>query len=150
MRKRKTPTAGGMADAKSALQIEELGHLKDGTPIRVMKQADAAHRPDQKRLKELSIDQLRKMVAIAEGSPITDAPAKPVALRSKEAIALGLLTEHPDWTDVDIARSVPCHRSSLYRFPKYMAARELMERERMNRPRGSKSNGKLEAWNDDE
>ena len=73
MRKRKTPTAGGMADAKSALQIEELGHLKDGTPIRVMKQADAAHRPDQKRPKELSNDKLRKMVAIAEGSPTTDA-----------------------------------------------------------------------------
>jgi hypothetical protein len=68
----------------------------------------------------------------------------------KEARALALLTEHPGWTDAEIARNVPCSRTSLYRFKKYVQARELLESTRMETARGSKTKGgEIEAWNDE-
>jgi len=65
-----------------------------------------------------------------------------------EARAIALLREHPDWTHAQIAEAVPCHRGTLYRYKSYMAARQLLR----ERPyaRGSKVNGKLEAWVEDE
>ncbi len=66
---------------------------------------------------------------------------------SAEARALAVLTEHPDWTNAQIATQVPCHPKSMYRFKKLVAARELLERSRHERAHGSKGrDGAIEAW----
>ena len=42
---------------------------------------------------------------------------------SKIAIALGVLADHPDWTDKEIAKAAECSPATLSRNPKYRAAR---------------------------
>ncbi len=84
-------------------------------------------------------------------APSAESPAVPaLSTLGKEARALALLMDHPEWTDAEIARNVPCNRTSIYRFGKYMEARELLEKGRMEKPRGSKSkDGDVEAWDDE-
>lgn len=62
-------------------------------------------------------------------------PAEPVAdgLTGEEK-ALALLVGNPTWSDTAIARAVPCGRTSLYRWPRYVAAREALEFGRQDRP----------------
>ena len=45
---------------------------------------------------------------------------------SKEAMALVALADHPDWSDERIAEMAGCSRSSLYRMPRYMMARQML------------------------
>jgi len=45
---------------------------------------------------------------------------------SLEARALAMLTDHPEWSDTKIAGELQCSRTSLYRFSKFTAARELL------------------------
>lgn len=45
----------------------------------------------------------------------------------KEARALGLLADHPEWTDTSIANAVPCARSTLYKWRKYVQARAVLK-----------------------
>jgi hypothetical protein len=45
---------------------------------------------------------------------------------SKEAMALAALADHPDWSDEQIAHLAGCSRSSLYRMPRYMMARQML------------------------
>ncbi len=52
-----------------------------------------------------------------------------------EAKALALLVQHPEWNDTEIASHVPCSRTSLYRWPRYTAAREALRAGRKDRPR---------------
>ncbi len=67
---------------------------------------------------------------------------------NKEAMALAILAQHPDWSDAEIARNAGCSRTSLYRWPKYVQAREILEQGKHNLPIGAKGqDGKLEAWN---
>lgn len=54
---------------------------------------------------------------------------------SKEQLALAALVAHPEWSDKDIADHVGCARTSLYRWEKYVAAREALERGRMEMPK---------------
>jgi hypothetical protein len=64
-----------------------------------------------------------------------------------ESRALAVLMNHPDWTDVRIAKELRCHRGSLYRLGGYKAARELLRQNSTDTmARGSKLNGELEAW----
>ena len=64
-----------------------------------------------------------------------------------EAKALALLVQHPEWTDTAIAEAVPCSRTTLYDWPKYMAAREALRQGRGQKPRGTRdADGNLEAW----
>jgi hypothetical protein len=44
----------------------------------------------------------------------------------QEIAAVALLSKYPDWSDAQIARSVPCNRTSLYRWPKYMAIKAAL------------------------
>jgi len=65
---------------------------------------------------------------------------------SKESRALIILLDHPDWTDAEIAKGVPCNRTSLYRFDKFNAARSAQKATAFDsRPKGSKYDGNLEA-----
>ena len=92
-------------------------------------------------------DQAQERIrAQAAGSPLQD-PYGPKSKLSAEAMALAILTEHPDWTNAQIAAQVPCHPKSMYRFKKFVAARELLEKTRHERVRGSKGrDGSIEAW----
>ena len=47
---------------------------------------------------------------------------------SKEAMALAVLADHPDWSDEQIAELAGCSRSSLYRFPRFAMARQALYR----------------------
>lgn len=60
-----------------------------------------------------------------ESAPTANAPAEPTAKVGKESRALALLVEHPDWTDVRIAKEAGCARTSLARMPLYTAARRV-------------------------
>lgn len=67
-----------------------------------------------------------------------------------EAKALALLVDHPDWTDTKIAKAVPCNRTTLYKWPKFVAARDLVrEAGKKEMPQGSKDRDhSVEAWDD--
>jgi hypothetical protein len=70
---------------------------------------------------------------------------------SKEALAIATLFNYPYWTDALIARAVGCHRTSLYRFPNYMAARKLIASNKHGLPKGFKTkDGKIEAMDQTE
>lgn len=53
---------------------------------------------------------------------------------SKEAMALAALADHPDWPDERIAELAGCSRSSLYRMPRYMMARQMLHGTRRRYP----------------
>ena len=63
-----------------------------------------------------------------------------------EEKALALLIKHPDWSNAEIARHVPCHRTTLYRWTRFTMAREQQEMGRLERRKGSKHDGRIEAW----
>ena len=66
---------------------------------------------------------------------------------SLEARALAVLTDHPEWSDDEIANVAGCNRTSLYRLPKYTAARALLKNEgKDNALRGVKNEAGLDAW----
>jgi hypothetical protein len=70
---------------------------------------------------------------------------------SLESRALALLTDHPDWTDTYIAESLNCNRTSLYRLPNFVAARELLKRDGIaSQPRGSRTDSRVDAWDNGE
>ncbi len=56
---------------------------------------------------------------------------------SGEELALAVLVSHPEWSDTAIAKHVGCGRTSLYRWPRYVAAREALESGRYQRPKAS-------------
>jgi hypothetical protein len=70
---------------------------------------------------------------------------------SLDARAVALLTDHPEWTDRRIAKTLKCHRTSLYRLRKYTAARKLLKQQgKAAMPKGVKpQGGALEAWDND-
>lgn len=53
---------------------------------------------------------------------------------SKEAMALAALADHPDWSDEQIAELAGCNRSSLYRMPRYVMARRMLQSSRQRFP----------------
>lgn len=53
--------------------------------------------------------------------------AEPENVLSGEAKAVAILLDHPEWSDTRIAAEVPCHRSTLYEWPKYVAAKKAMK-----------------------
>jgi hypothetical protein len=69
---------------------------------------------------------------------------------SKEALALAVLADHPDWTDTKIAEAAGCKRTTLYTFNKFLAAKEILREGKNNLPRGSNfPDEPLEAWRDE-
>lgn len=53
--------------------------------------------------------------------------AEPEDVVSKEAKAVAILMDHPEWSDSRIAAEVPCHRATLFTWPKFVAARKAMK-----------------------
>lgn len=45
----------------------------------------------------------------------------------KEALALAVLQMNPHWSDQQIADHIGIHRTSLYRFEKFKAARSMLK-----------------------
>ena len=86
------------------------------------------------------------------GSLVIQAPAaSPVDVpgASKEAIALAVLADHPDWSDDKIAKAAGCHRSTLYTFGKFMAAKEILKKGKAAIAHGSKfPDENVDAWYD--
>jgi hypothetical protein len=66
---------------------------------------------------------------------------------SKLALALALLSLHPDWTNKKIAEHVPCNANWLSQEPVFCDARQTLEETaRKKLPRGSKgADGTMEA-----
>ena len=67
---------------------------------------------------------------------------------SKEALAIAALKDHPEWSDAEIAKAAGCNRTSLYRMPDFLKARQILRQGKANIPKGSKNaeDGTLEAW----
>jgi hypothetical protein len=87
----------------------------------------------------------------ANRQPPTDGSVEPDDTQlSKEALAIAALKDHPGWTHKAIASAAGCHEKTLFKFPAYMAARELLAKSKENIPRGYKdSDGSLESWRDE-
>ncbi|MFG0242999.1 MAG: hypothetical protein ACF8R9_09455 [Phycisphaerales bacterium JB054] len=68
----------------------------------------------------------------------------------KEALAVALLVQHPEWTNSQIAEAVGCARTSLNRWPRFVLARAALRSDRAGLPRGCKDEGDLEAWDDED
>ncbi|MBE3039527.1 MAG: hypothetical protein IMZ62_12030 [Chloroflexi bacterium] len=70
---------------------------------------------------------------------------------SMAALAIAVLTDHPDWTNKQIAAAVGCHVKTLSRWPLIRVARAAIREGKAGVARGSKSNkGNVEAWEPDE
>jgi hypothetical protein len=111
--------------------------------------------PDWSRAQFRLRDSLRALEPFAVmPSATADVPATPAVQPSPadtlkgEAKAVALLVAHPDWSDTDIAKAVPCHRTTLYSWNKFTAARGMLDKGRQSMPRGSKDaeTGDVEAW----
>jgi hypothetical protein len=69
---------------------------------------------------------------------------------SKVAVAIAILSEHPEWKVKDIAAKVPCNVKTLSKSLLFKAARNaIKEAGRSAAPRGQKDrDGNVEAWED--
>ncbi len=68
---------------------------------------------------------------------------------TKEARALATLVEHPEWSDIKIAKEAGCHVRSLYRWKAFTGARVAQKEVKADIPKGSKSSdGTIEAWDE--
>jgi hypothetical protein len=68
---------------------------------------------------------------------------------SKEAEAIAVLFDHPDWADQRIANELGVPRSTLAGWSSYKAARAAMRLGCQEFPQGRKSKGNLEAFDED-
>jgi hypothetical protein len=69
---------------------------------------------------------------------------------SPEAKAVATLVDHPEWSHAQIAQAAGCARRSLYRFPKFMRAREVQRSSREGARRNGSRNEKRSEGGDDE
>lgn len=88
----------------------------------------------------------------AEGASRTTTPIDhgPETLKRlpAEARAVAMLLDNPRSSDTQIAKDIGCHRSTLYRSPKYVTARNAIKAGRSELPKGQKDaeSGDVEAW----
>jgi len=80
-----------------------------------------------------------------QAPPVSDEPFKPLSK------ALMMLHAHPEWTDAKIAEEAGVARTTLYEWPEYKTAREILKSAKRNIARGHRDaeTGKLEAWETD-
>jgi len=91
------------------------------------------------------------LIADALDGPGKEETGGGAAELSKVARALAALTDHPDWTDEQIAKAAGCNVKSLYRMKKFKDAKALLKEGKGDMPKGSKSKeGDVEAWERDE
>jgi len=78
-----------------------------------------------------------------------DAAVTQAGNMSKEARALAVKTQHPDWTDAQVAEAAGCHVKSLYRWKLFTTAKGILQSGRADLPLGRKPKDKpMEAWED--
>ncbi len=58
------------------------------------------------------------------------------------------LKTHPDWTDTKIAKHIGVNRTTLYNWPDFQKAKDILKQSKQNIPHGSKDseNGSIEAY----
>jgi len=122
-----------LRDADARLQC----FLSAGTPLQYV---EAKMEQEYARAREFIKSNL------AQGSsPVVDARfvaadgeiAGQLAPRpSREAMALGLLADHPEWTDTKIAKAAGVARTTLYSWPRYKMARDALQQRSNDRRRG--------------
>lgn len=97
---------------------------------------------------KLTTPAARSCAAVEPHSVTKDAKAK----ITKRAMALAVLTDHPDWTNDEIADAVGCARTSLSRWPAIKQARLIIKGEKQSLPRGYKNRKtvEMEAYNEDD
>lgn len=91
--------------------------------------------------------------ADSEERPSADVPPRRggAGMMSKQARALAVKTEHPDWSDAKIAEAAGCHVKSLYRWKLFVRAKAMLKEGRGGLPKGRKAKDKpMEAWDDDD
>ena len=110
--------------------LQFFGH--PSAPVRPHKTID----PDESQLCYWEVRSwiCSKLGAADSGSQSAADTAGQTSLRGEEK-ALAVLVSHPEWTDKKIAEHVGCHRTSLYRWGRYTAAREAQQSARQERPR---------------
>jgi hypothetical protein len=73
----------------------------------------------------------------------------------KEYQAIGVLTQHPDWTNEQIAAEIGVHRGSIYRMKEFLSMRARIRKSGLQDiPRGTRivnrddrsAPGDVEAW----
>jgi len=90
-----------------------------------------------------------RAAALAElGRPAVSPPADARPTLSREAHAVALLRDHPEWSVRRIAQACGCSPATLYRSSLFTKARAAM-RDASPPPRGRKIGGQIEAWDDD-
>ena len=116
--------------ARACDWLQFYGHF--GAPVRPRKTSD----PDecQRCYWEVRKWICSKLGEADRGSLSAADTAGQTSLRGEEK-ALAVLVSHPEWTDKKIAEHVGCHRTSLYRWGRYTAAREAQQSARQERPR---------------
>lgn len=63
----------------------------------------------------------------------TTGAKRPRRKKGTESFALGVLAQHPEWTDAQIAEAAGVHRTSLYRMEVFMRARTTQKDDRTHR-----------------
>jgi hypothetical protein len=76
--------------------------------------------------RKMDVFQRRDWLRAIKDSESEKESSRPDSL-SKEAKALAALVAHPEWSDAKIAKHVDCARTTLYRWPKFVAAREALK-----------------------
>jgi hypothetical protein len=115
----------------------------------------ARHERHVARLEESTI---RIKLILSYWNPKTTMGTTSKSLSAKEYQAIGVLTQHPDWTNEQIAEEIGVHRGSLYRMKEFLKLRARIRAiGRQELPHGTKvvnqddpraSNG-LEAWDNE-
>ena len=80
---------------------------------------------------------------------VSPAPAKERTTEENEALAIGLLSKHPDWSKKRIAQHVGVNRRTLYNWPRFEKAWRIAKaKDTEGVARGSKGkrNRKVEAY----
>ncbi len=79
-------------------------------------------------------------------------PPPPLAPKKRDlgAEAITLLVKHQDWSVTKIARELGCHRQTFYKIKRFVQLIETRKGNKRSLPRGTKADGRVEAWDDDE
>jgi hypothetical protein len=148
------PGPSDLSDNGPIIAIHFPGAVNDEVETSLRKLAEKDKRKtnamsDIEKAAHAGVRRALKEVADPYAPAVT--PAKHAKTLSKEAMALAALADHPDWTDEQVAQAAGCQRGSLYRMPKYVAAKRVLKDRQDLLPRGyqNRETGNVEASDDD-
>jgi hypothetical protein len=124
----------GKHASRSVIQ-DYMGVLAGGLSGGLFKAHDGTCPAKAANLLEQGLVQLRAL--LADDKTGDTPPPETEAALSKEALALAALTDHPGWTDEQIATAAGCNAKSLYRMKKFKNAKALLKEGKDDMPRGS-------------